>query len=356
MHYKTSYTCSILDNGDLKFLGKGTNQYQVELKEYNDSLKLLSFTMKSKDKDELINFMKDNNIDFNILDKLLEKRLITNNKLVFEKVDNMDFKNNLYLDITTQYPVKSNENFKNTTFIIIGTGGIGNFMSYALATFTPKKIILIDGDTIEESNLNRQFMFKFKDIGLYKSDVLGSELRSLNPKLDIEVITHFVNEDMLQELVNNNSNVLGILSGDNDSALHVTNKIFTKYKVSFLNIGYLNDISVIGPFYIPNVSCCPYCHDSFLIEDYSDNITENRQLATNINNQHSAPSSFVNNALSSSMAMNEIIQFMSDNFKKMNSINTRFGIDTVNFSKFHINSSIDVNCKYCCIEEFNYGN
>lgn len=61
-------------------------------------------------------------------------------------------------------------NLKNTTVIIIGCGGIGNFLSYSLATFTPEKMLLIDGDKIENSNLNRQLLFTTKDIGYSKAD------------------------------------------------------------------------------------------------------------------------------------------------------------------------------------------
>ncbi|BCP63091.1 hypothetical protein SUT503_01490 [Streptococcus parasuis] len=67
--------------------------------------------------------------------------------------------------------------FKDTTFVIIGCGSIGNYISYALSVYSPKKLILVDGDRIERSNLNRQILFSEEDINCYKSEVIARELR-----------------------------------------------------------------------------------------------------------------------------------------------------------------------------------
>ena len=353
MYYKTSYTCMAIEGNNLKMLGLGTYQYEVKEDEFKDSLKLLNFTIQPKKKDEITKFMTENNIQNNILEKLLKQKLITDNELILKKTDTMDFKNFLYSDLVSPNPKKANENFKKTTFLILGTGGIGNFMSYALATHTPKKIILLDGDIIERSNLNRQFMFKTKDLNLLKANVLGTELKARNPELNVEVIPDFIDESVLERVLNNiNGPILGILSADGTNAVYSASKVFSKYHIPFLNIGYLNDISIIGPFFIPSVSCCPYCHNAFSI-DVKSNIDISNNLISKINQNFSAPSHFVNNALSTSMAMNEIIQFMSGNIEGMHSINKRFGIDVVNFNKYYIKSSIDANCKYC-IEDADY--
>ncbi|GAA8133413.1 hypothetical protein HpBT112_15870 [Helicobacter pylori] len=63
-------------------------------------------------------------------------------------------------------------NFKRTIFIIIGCGGIGNFVSYALASFYPKKLILLDKDTVDSSNLNRQFLFDKNYISHFKTSAI----------------------------------------------------------------------------------------------------------------------------------------------------------------------------------------
>lgn len=91
-------------------------------------------------------------------------------------------------------------------------------------------------------------------------------------------------------------------------------KSFSKHRVPFLNIGYLNDISVIGPFYIPGKSCCPLCHNRFSVKLNKNNDIESKVHEININKE--APSSFTNNALSSSLATSDILQYIGRRFIK----------------------------------------
>lgn len=56
---------------------------------------------------------------------------------------------------------------------IIGCGGVGSWLSPALALLTsPKQLVLMDADTLEEKNLDRQ-LFSGKDLGRSKSEALA---------------------------------------------------------------------------------------------------------------------------------------------------------------------------------------
>jgi len=267
----------------------------------------------------------------------------------FIKEDEIRFKNGLYLETVVENPGITEERFNNSVIIIIGCGGIGNFMSYSLSTFNPKKIILIDGDRIEKSNLNRQFMFTESDIGEYKAKVLARELKKRNSNLNIIEISHYATETILDSLLNHfdkDDIPIGILSADSEQALFTTVKFFARHSIPFLNVGYLNDISVIGPFFIPGVSACPLCHNAFSVEiECTDDIISKEIYE--LNKMSSAPSSFVNNALAACMATSDIIQYMSGNYQKIKSLNARFGVNNVTFEMYKLNTSIDTNCKYC---------
>ena len=65
---------------------------------------------------------------------------------------------------------------KDSTLINIGCGGIGNYLMYAYASYLPKKIIMIDGDVVSISNLNRQIFFDLSDVNRLKCDVLKEKL------------------------------------------------------------------------------------------------------------------------------------------------------------------------------------
>lgn len=346
--YKTNLTTVAGRANGNNILSAGTWQYKTTSIEFEQSIQLLHFLFEEKSLKEINDFLILHNISNEIFKKLVKNKLITTNYKIFNKKDDIEFKNNLYIDNITNNPIEVENKIKNTIFVIIGCGGIGNFMSFALNSLTPKKIILIDGDVIERSNLNRQLMFTENDIGSFKAETLKKSLINRNSNAHIYSINNYVTEDILSNIFNENNpkNIIAVLSGDNETALSVTTTICAKYKVPFLNVGYLNNISVIGPFYIPNNSCCPYCHNSFSVQlDSSKNIID--KWVNELNMRSEAPSSFVNNSLASSMAMVDIFHFLDNDFTNINSFNCRFGIENMGFKILQSKSSIDKNCKYC---------
>lgn len=53
--------------------------------------------------------------------------------------------------------------------LVLGVGGLGSGVAMGLARLGVKKIILIDKDTVDITNLNRQILFKLSDVGLPKA-------------------------------------------------------------------------------------------------------------------------------------------------------------------------------------------
>ncbi len=74
---------------------------------------------------------------------------------------------------------------KAATVGIAGLGGLGSAIAVALARVGIGKLILADFDIIEPSNLNRQQYF-VDQLGLLKTDALVSNLRKINPYVDLE--------------------------------------------------------------------------------------------------------------------------------------------------------------------------
>ncbi len=90
------------------------------------------------------------------------------------------------------------ENIKklqNSVVMVIGVGGVGSYAAEALARSGIGKLILVDGDTVALSNLNRQIHATFETIGKSKTQVMKE--RILTYRNDCTVITKdiFYNED-----------------------------------------------------------------------------------------------------------------------------------------------------------------
>lgn len=76
-------------------------------------------------------------------------------------------------------------------YFIVGSGAIGcellkNFAMIGLASGPSGKIYITDMDTIEKSNLNRQFLFRNTNIGKSKSETAKNAIKNMNPDVNIE--------------------------------------------------------------------------------------------------------------------------------------------------------------------------
>ena len=74
---------------------------------------------------------------------------------------------------------------QNSSVAVFGVGGVGGFICEALVRSGIGEIAVFDGDTVDESNLNRQIIATVDVIGKDKVEVVKSRLLSINPNLKI---------------------------------------------------------------------------------------------------------------------------------------------------------------------------
>lgn len=72
-----------------------------------------------------------------------------------------------------------------STILLLGLGGGGSLIATLLSGLGPKKLIVVDYDVVEESNLGRQFLYTESDIGRKKVDTAVSRLRLMNSNIDL---------------------------------------------------------------------------------------------------------------------------------------------------------------------------
>src|SRR5213083_1657651 len=78
----------------------------------------------------------------------------------------------------------------NAKVLVVGAGGLGCPISLYLAAAGVGTIGLVDFDTVDASNLQRQILFTTADIGKPKVEVAAQRLKALNP--DVKVNTYAV--------------------------------------------------------------------------------------------------------------------------------------------------------------------
>ena len=89
----------------------------------------------------------------------------------------------------------------NATVIIIGLGGLGSAASIYLAAAGIGHLVLVDFDTVDLSNLQRQIVHTTADIGRLKVESASDRLLALNPDLKLTLINRVLTETELTDLM-----------------------------------------------------------------------------------------------------------------------------------------------------------
>ena len=91
----------------------------------------------------------------------------------------------------------------NKSVLILGVGGVGGYVTEALARSGIGTLILVDFDIIDETNINRQIIALTSTIGKKKVDVLESRVKDINPLCNVIKIDKFIDNSNLEDLFNN---------------------------------------------------------------------------------------------------------------------------------------------------------
>ncbi len=89
------------------------------------------------------------------------------------------------------------ERLEKSRVLIIGLGGLGSPVSIYLASAGVGKLVLVDFDKVDISNLQRQIIHTTQDIDRPKIESAKEHLQAINPEINIECIDHALEEDEL---------------------------------------------------------------------------------------------------------------------------------------------------------------
>lgn len=92
------------------------------------------------------------------------------------------------------------EKLRDATAVVIGIGGLGCPASQYLATAGVGRLILVDDDKVEATNLHRQILFGDEQVGLAKVEAARQRLNQLNPGVLVETCNQRVSPENLGEL------------------------------------------------------------------------------------------------------------------------------------------------------------
>jgi tRNA threonylcarbamoyladenosine dehydratase len=92
-------------------------------------------------------------------------------------------------------------NLLNSNVLVVGLGGVGSFAAEFLVRAGVGKMTIIDGDTVDITNINRQLPALHSTVGMPKVNVVGDRLIDINPELNLTKIEEFLSPERAFEIV-----------------------------------------------------------------------------------------------------------------------------------------------------------
>jgi tRNA A37 threonylcarbamoyladenosine dehydratase len=85
--------------------------------------------------------------------------------------------------------------------LVVGLGGVGGICAEMIARAGIGKMTIIDADTIDLSNINRQVPALHSTAGQLKTEVMAARLRDINPELELVVKSIYIKEELTEQLL-----------------------------------------------------------------------------------------------------------------------------------------------------------
>lgn len=86
------------------------------------------------------------------------------------------------------------------TVLVLGVGGVGGYVVEGLVRSGVGRIIVIDKDVVDETNLNRQIIALESTIGEKKVDVIEKRIKDINSAVIVQKLDKFIDKDNLNEI------------------------------------------------------------------------------------------------------------------------------------------------------------
>jgi bacteriocin biosynthesis cyclodehydratase domain-containing protein len=161
-----------------------------------------------------------------------------------------------------QTPSECQSKLDNARIAVLGVGGLGGWSALALACCGIGEMLLVDFDTVEISNLNRQVLYREGDIGRPKAKLAAERLRTFNSAMRLEV---------LEERLDSEAAVAVAIAGydlvvnavdwpAHDIEVWVNSACFSS-GIPYIAMSHYPPIARVGPLYVPGETGCYSCQE-----------------------------------------------------------------------------------------------
>ena len=93
------------------------------------------------------------------------------------------------------------ERLQSANILIVGLGGVGSFAAEFLVRSGIGNLTIVDGDTVDITNINRQLPALNSTIGKNKTDVVAERILDINPEINLKKINEFLEPERMEEIL-----------------------------------------------------------------------------------------------------------------------------------------------------------
>lgn len=158
------------------------------------------------------------------------------------------------------------EQLKLAKVLIIGAGGLGCAASQYLAVAGVGHMTLVDFDTVELSNLQRQVLHQDKNIGQAKVESARETLSGLNPHIQIDVIDAVLDDAEIDKLVAQHGLVLDCT--DNVAVREQLNRSCFRHKIPLVSAAAIRMEGTVTVFDYQDEHPCYHCFSKLFGEQH----------------------------------------------------------------------------------------
>ncbi len=147
--------------------------------------------------------------------------------------------------------------------LMLGVGGLGCWTAYGLASAGIGRLVAVDGDRVDLSNLNRQILFGEADLGRPKATAAAERLRAFSACTEVTAVDRTVTgPGEVAELVRGHDLVVDLADTPVGQLQRWVDEACFDAGVPYVTAGQMPPLVRIGPLYVPGRTGCLACQEA----------------------------------------------------------------------------------------------
>lgn len=157
------------------------------------------------------------------------------------------------------------ERLGDATVVLLGLGGLGSWAALALACCGIGRLRAVDGDVVETGNLNRQVLYRERDVGTAKVHAATATLRAFNSALAYEPVhQRLEGRRDVEEVIAGADFVIDVADWPPGVIERWVNAACFELGIPFLTMSQHPPLIRMGPCYVPGITGCYLCQEAQL--------------------------------------------------------------------------------------------